>query len=198
MPERMECHASVPRTLGLCALAVAMTTGSYLLMWIRELMPVVVGWFGAVFFGLCAVKIFIQAWQGGPRIVISDLGIDDRRGGLGLIRWEDIQAVWIQYLSSNRFMCIDLDEPERYLANLPWYSRWLARANPILGFSQLTLSFSALTPGLDEAMAFIRSRYAVSTDDLQLEVTESGISPWLPKRHPPPSAGAADRIGGAS
>jgi hypothetical protein len=55
---------------------------------------------GAVFFGLCAAKILIQALQGGPRIIISDLGIDDQRNGLGLIRWEDIQAVWIQKLGS--------------------------------------------------------------------------------------------------
>lgn len=164
--ERMECRASVPRTLGLCVLAILMTTASYSLTWLGEPIPVIVGWIGAVFFGLCTVRIYIQALQGGPRIIISDLGIEDRRTGLGLIRWKDIREVRIQHMKSNRFMCIDVEEPERYLADLPWYRRWLARANAALGFSKLTLNFSAMTPGLDEAMAFIHSRYLESKDEL--------------------------------
>lgn len=174
----MECRASVPRALGLNALAIGITAGCYLLAGIREPIPVIVGWCGVVFFGFCAVKIFFQTLRGGPRIIVSDLGIDDQRGGLGLIRWEDVQAVWIQYMGANRFMCVDVRDPNRYLANLPWYSRWPARANPILGFSKLTLNFCVLTPGLDEAMAFIRSRHVQDMDNLHLEVTNGRINLW--------------------
>jgi hypothetical protein len=129
---------------------------------------VIIGGAGALFFGLCTAMWFYEAVQHTPRIIICDRGIEDRRGGFGLIQWEDIQAVWVQSMRGQSFLCVAVNDPERYLSRLSWYRRFLARANESLGFSAITLNFAGLSCGVEEAMAFIRSHHELWTDELEV------------------------------
>lgn len=174
--DRMECRASLPQTIGIVVLLTSLACALYLLTRIREPIPIIIGWVGAFILGFVAIRVLFQLLRGDLRIIISDLGIDDRRGGIGLMRWEEIRTIWIQSQALNAFMCIDVGDPEPYLAHLPWYRRWTAKANVALGFSPITLNFGLLYPGLEEAMAHIRSRYESSEDDLDLEVSATGVT----------------------
>jgi hypothetical protein len=163
----MECHATLARTIGLIVLAVGMTAVSFLVTWMEDPIAIVSGWIGTVFFGLCTGKLVLEAVRGGALITISEEGIDDRRHGFGLIPWDDIQAVWIQSMGVNRFLCVGVADPQRYLARLSGLRRMAARANAGLGFSPITLNFTALRPGLDDAMAFIHELCPSADEDVE-------------------------------
>jgi hypothetical protein len=154
----MEFRTSILRTLGWAGLAVlviaacgfmALTAGG-LRQW--------VGWLGVIFFGGCLAGVLVQLFSGGPVIVIDDVGVLDRRLGVGPIRWQDISSVSLIEIKRQRFISLWLRNEDEYLSRAGGWREGIVRANRAMGFSPFCLSFTGLTPGLDEAYARIRTK----------------------------------------
>jgi len=117
-----------------------------------------VGWFGVVFFGLCLVAILFQLFRRGPTVTIDELGVLDRRLGIGPIPWQDISSVSVTQIKRQRFIALWLRNEDDYLSRVPAWRRKLVQANRAMGFSPFCIAFTGLTPGLDEAYARFRAR----------------------------------------
>ncbi len=155
---RMECYTSKVKLLGLLGLTCAMVSVSYFCTTLPGLTPRVVGWMGVGFFGLGFIALPVMFFRAAPQVVINDEGIEDRRLKIGVIRWEDIRSLSIGSVHSAKFLCVEVADPERYSSRLPRWSRWLAALNEALGFPALTIGFSGLSPGLNEAWAYLQAR----------------------------------------
>ena len=117
-----------------------------------------VGWVGVAFFALCLALILRQLLRRGPTVVIDDFGVFDRRLGVGLIPWQDISAVSVAQIRSQRFISLWLRNQEEYLSRVPSWRASLGRMNERMGFSPFSMGFAGLTPGLDEVYAHIRTK----------------------------------------
>ena len=145
----MEYRTSIPRTLGWAGLAVMMIAASYFSV---QIGAGFIGWFGVAFFGLCFVPILLQLFRHGPTVVI------DRRMRIGRIPWEDIASVSVAQMKRQRLISLWLRNEEQYLPQGSAVTRRVAAASRAMGLSPFSMSFTGLTPGLDDAYARLRAR----------------------------------------
>jgi hypothetical protein len=157
--DAMHCHTSISKTLGLACLGILMLGGSWFCTTLPELKAQLAGWAGLVLFGLCSVAIPLKLLRSGPAVIVDESGIHDLRSSFGTIPWTDIASLWIGSVRSQRFLCIEVFDPNVYLSHLPVHKRLLAHANKSLGFPPITISFSTLSPGLDEVWSYIRTNH---------------------------------------
>jgi hypothetical protein len=129
---------------------------SYFCTTIPALKAIIVGWIGLVFFGLCTIGWGVQLFRGGPTIVINEFGIQCLRVSTGPIPWSEVRLMWLGSVHSAKFLCIELQNPAAYLANLPSWKRRAARLNESLGFPPFTISFAGLAPGLNEVWDYLK------------------------------------------
>lgn len=110
---------------------------------------------------LCLYVIGFQLMRRGPIVTIDQQGILDVRNGLGLIPWSDIRDLRVsrQRIRSNRGIeriGIYLVDPTPYLLRLPGWKRALTQFGLRQGMPVAEISFVGLTPGIKEAVAFLR------------------------------------------
>jgi hypothetical protein len=110
----------------------------------NDFRAVFVGWTSIVFFGACAVMFVIQLLDGRPRIIIDDHGVFDRSLEVGVIPWEEILGADVREIANNRFISLDLRDPNVFLARLSPVRRRLVEANTGLGFQPLNLNVGAV------------------------------------------------------
>jgi hypothetical protein len=154
----MRCQTSIVKTLGLVVGAVLLLAACWYCTTIPRLEAQVAGWVGLVFFGLCFVAILIQLFRGRPSVILDEAGIHDLRS-FGTIPWTDIISLRIGSVINQRFLCIEVRDPETYVSRLPARKRVIAQANPSLGFPPITISFSGLSPGLVEVWSYIQASH---------------------------------------
>jgi hypothetical protein len=155
----MTCYRSLPKLLGLVLLAAAMTALSAWCTTQPQVKAQVFGWLGVAFFGFGTVVIARQLFLRGPVIVLDALSITDHRSPDGPLFWDQISSVWVGAVKSSRFLCVELKDPELLVSRWSARRRALAKANQAMGFPAVTISFSGLSPGLDEALGHIRSTH---------------------------------------
>lgn len=154
----MHCYASKTKLLRLLVLTVVMVGVSLVCAMMENPLAQVFGWIGVVFFGLGFLVIPARLFHTGPLVIIDEEGIEDRRSGWR-VPWHAVDAVWTASMYRNDFLCLDVEEPMQYVIQpRRWKHRLLqgvAQANHFLGFPPVTISFQEVTPGLDEAWAYI-------------------------------------------
>jgi hypothetical protein len=153
--DRLECHVSPAKSLGLVLLAILMTSAGYFCTTLADPAAVVFGWIGVAFFGLAGLAAIAQLFRKGPQLVFSEDGIEDRRWGVGPIPWAEVVAVWIGSVESSKFLCVQVLDPEPYLQSMPFHRRWLARRNPALGFAPISLAFMGLSPSIEVVWEYL-------------------------------------------
>jgi hypothetical protein len=161
MSERLEIQVSKPRTFGLIGLTCVMVAMCYFCTTLPDITPRVVGWIGVCFFSLGFVVLPRQLFRSGPQVVIDGRGLEDRRSKLGLVDWADVVSVSIGEVRKQKFLCIEVVDPKKYLDRLSAAGRVAAQANRGLGFSEITIGFSGLTHSTEEVMTFIRKNHAL-------------------------------------
>jgi hypothetical protein len=159
MLPRLELYVSQRRTAALLGLTCVMVGASYFCTTIPGIKAKVAGWIGVCFFGLGFIAFPCQLMRSGLQFVIDEHGLEDRRSKFGLIEWADILSLSIGTVHSQRFLCIDVVDPEKYLSRLSKTGRAVAQANKGLGFPEISLGFSGLTKTTDEVFEFIQEHY---------------------------------------
>jgi hypothetical protein len=114
------------------------------------------GWFGVAFFALCILIAAKRLIAGGVPFVFDRAGIAFPTGGFGLLPWTEIKAYAVVTVRGNYFLAFTFHDPARVLSRVSTARRRWAFVNQRLGWGHWALSFSGLTPGMDEAIAFIR------------------------------------------
>lgn len=156
----MQFYTSRWRTLALMAggLAMAVLSGFAAIDSVRLKLQVV-GWFGVVFFGLVPFLGIRQLRRKGPSIIIDTQGFEDARWGIGPFAWDDIAAIWIAKIYGSAHLCVTVQNPDVYIDRLPPLKQKIARATQAQGITPFSFAFSGLTPGLKEAMAYIKANW---------------------------------------
>ena len=156
MSPRLEIHVSKPRTLGLLALTCLMVAMCFFCTTLPDLEPRILGWIGVCFFSIGFIVLPRQLFRPGPLVVIDDHGIEDRRTTLGLIDWADVVSLTVGHIRTQKFLCVEVADPQKYLNRFSAAGRIAAKANRGLGFPEITIAFSGLTHSTDQVTAFIR------------------------------------------
>ncbi len=153
----MTCNRSMLKMLGLLLLAIALTAVSLWCAMLPQIRAQVFGWLGVLFFGFGVFVIARQLFRRGAVVVVDELSITDHRLPDGPLFWDQISSVWIGSVHSSKFLCVELKDPDLFVSRWTARRRAVAKANEALGFPAITISFSGLSPGLEEVAGYVRS-----------------------------------------
>ena len=162
MSERLEFRYSRRGQLGLIAVGCALVAASWFTA-VRhpDVVYRTVGWLGVGLFALCIVIAAKRLLAGGVPFVFDLSGIAFPSGSFGLLPWNEIKSYSIVTVRGNHFLSFTFHDPDRILARVSAAKRKWSSTNQRLGWGHWTLSFSGLTPGMEEAIAFIREHSLV-------------------------------------
>jgi hypothetical protein len=118
-----------------------------------------IGWIGLPCSILATFMGLAQLWRGAS-VVISDTGILDSRLGPFEIAWTDIVAADVVADKGARYLRLTLRDPANYIERMPMTNRMISRVVAAIGLSPFNISFSTLTPGIDEALPAIAAKLA--------------------------------------
>ncbi|MDQ6803083.1 MAG: hypothetical protein M3041_19950 [Acidobacteriota bacterium] len=163
MTDRLEFRHSPQKQLGLAVLGCLLVAASFY-MATHHHDPVyrVVGWAGVGLFILTTAVAIKRMVAGGTPLVFDRAGISFPTGTFGLLPWSEIKSYSVVTARGNDFLALTFNDPERVLARVSAVKRKWALANKGLGFGHWSLTFIGLTPGLDEAVAFISQYVSAS------------------------------------
>ena len=104
------------------------------------------------------IFILLLAWPSSvPVLTMNEDGISDRRLGVGMILWSDIEDVQIENrYDNNHFICLRMVDPEKYVSRLTGAKLLNMRHSQKLGFTMLNIDVSAFDIDPLELMEHIR------------------------------------------
>jgi hypothetical protein len=156
MPDRIEFRYAPQKQLALLGIGFLLVASSLLVaLTTADVVYRSAGWIGAAFFALCMGVAARRLVSGGTPFVFDLAGIAFPGGTFGIMPWTDIQEYAVVTIRGNEFLALTFHDPERILSRMSAAKRQWAIANQRLGWGHWALSFTGVTPGLDEAVAFI-------------------------------------------
>ena len=157
MPERLEFRYSPEGQRALIVVGCLLVAACWYIAVTRaDVVYRTAGWLGAGFFALCVFIAARRLMFGGVPFVFDLSGIAFPTGSFGLVPWTEIESYAVVTIRGNYFLALTFHDPARVLSRVSAAKRKWATANHRLGWGHWALSFSGLTPGMDEAVAFIR------------------------------------------
>ncbi len=155
---RFEAFPSKSKIAGLLLIGSVLIATSVFCTTLPELYAKIAGWTGVIFFGLCQCAVGRRLFQTSVvKIAMDDAGIHTG-SSQGVVEWSDVIGFRIDSLYGNKFLSIFVRDVEKYLARMPPLARQSAQTHPNMGLSEITLSFTGLTPGLSEACHYLAER----------------------------------------
>jgi hypothetical protein len=157
MPERLEFRYSPKGQLALLSIGCVLVAGSWFVAATNaDVVYRTAGWLGVGFFALCILIAGKRLIAGGVPFVFQLGGIEFPGGSFGLLPWTEIKDYAVVTIRGNYFLALTFHDPDRVLSRVSAAKRRWALANYCLGWGHWALSFTGLTPGMDEAIGFIR------------------------------------------
>jgi len=157
MPERLEFRYSPQKQLALIVVCCVLVAASWVVATRNaDVVYRGVAWLTFGFFILCAIIAVKRRVVGGVPFVFDLAGIGFPTGNFGLLPWTEIKSYSVVTVRGNYFLALTFNDPGRVLSRVSPAKRKWALANERLGWGHWSLSFAGLTPGMDEAVTFIR------------------------------------------
>jgi hypothetical protein len=162
MLDRVEFKRTPRQQAGLMGVSCVLVAASWYLA-TTTLDPVyrVVGWLGVGLFVLCGGIAAKRMISGGTPFVFDRAGISFPGGNFGLVPWNEIKSYAVVTIRGNVFLALTFNDPERILSRVSAAKRKWALVNERMGWGHWALTFIGLTPGIDEAVEFIREHSLV-------------------------------------
>lgn len=162
MPDRLEFRYSPRGQLSLIVVGCVLVAASWFMAVTNaDVVYRTVGWLGVVLFALCIVIAAKRLFAGGVPFAFDLGGITFPTGSFGLLPWTEIEGYAVVTVRGHYFLAFTFHDPARVLSRVSAANRRWAFANQRLGWGHWALSFAGLTPGMDEAIAFIRDHSLV-------------------------------------
>ena len=114
-------------------------------------------WVLAVTILIAFVQAVRQLSDRGPCVVITDEGINDKRLGMGLIRWSDVEQVRMQGVSGAYFISLELSNREQYLSRLSAFTRISNQVWRLYNVSPIHIKVAYMDVSPDEMFEMIMS-----------------------------------------
>ena len=156
----MECNYSKIKSIGVFFSGPLMVLVSYFCVILSPGIGIkILGWTGVCLFSFYSLRNTLNLFKQGKAFIVNEKGIEDLRTKWGFIPWFDIVYVSIGVLRSERFLCIEVKDPDKYLSRISAWQRFSNDINKLFGVPMISVFFYTLTPGLDEVWGYIRSNH---------------------------------------
>jgi hypothetical protein len=115
----------------------------------------------ASFFGLAGIFYCIKLFDGRPGLIIDGIGIVDNSSAVaaGRILWDEIIGLRVTGIAGQRFLTIDVIEPQKYVERCGFFQRMLNAANAELLGSPISISPNALNVNFDELVRMLTEAF---------------------------------------
>jgi hypothetical protein len=113
------------------------------------------GWVTIAFFGAVFLSASASLFRRKVVFVLDRNAITDSGRGI-VIPWNEVREVLVVNVRGQRFLSLAFKNREVTLARASMLSRKLAELNERMGWGEWTFNFTAVSPGIDEALEFIR------------------------------------------
>ena len=154
--ERLEFIRSRTKNFGLLLLGIALVAGClFMATSSADTTDRVIGWGSAAFFSLAVVVALRNIIMGGTVFAFDSGGITDHPNSI-VIPWAEIADCVVVSVRGTKFLGLTLLNPEQFLSRTTFAQQKLARFNERMGWSHWALSFSGVSPNIEEALEFIR------------------------------------------
>ena len=114
-----------------------------------------VGWVTIAFFGAVFLSAGTSMFRRKVVFVLDRNAFTDSGRGI-VIPWNEVREVLVVNVRGQRFLSLAFKDREATLARASMLSRKLAELNERMGWGEWTFNFTAVSPGIDEALEFIR------------------------------------------
>jgi hypothetical protein len=75
----------------------------------------------------------------GPRVEFDADGVYDPRLGIGKIYWKEVSEFYIADGAGNRFLCLEVNRPERFVTHVDRSVKMRMQLNHTLGFKRINV-----------------------------------------------------------
>lgn len=123
-------------------------------------------WAGAAigFFGLCALIAAVKLCDRRPGLVLDEAGLIDNSSGIsaGRILWSDVKGFDVKAVKKQRFLTIEVHDPNKYVERASFWMRPWVRLNAKYFGSPVQISSNALKIDFDtlvQAITDAHGRY---------------------------------------
>ena len=106
------------------------------------------------FFSVCGLFALFKLFDRSPGLVIDAQGIIDNSSGLsaGRIPWSDIRGLHVTVVQRRKFLCVQVDDPDKYVQRASFLKRQLVRMNAKYFGGPILISTVALSTDFDELL----------------------------------------------
>jgi hypothetical protein len=144
------------KTAGFFLGAMFFVGAGYLMTYLAErLFHRMAGWAAIAFFGAVAISAGWALIRGGEVFTFDRTGIADHHRGM-LIPWTEIDEAVVVTVNGAQFLGLVFHHPEQFLSRVSPLRRVFAQLNERMGWCYWNFTFSGVTPGIDEALRYIR------------------------------------------
>ena len=122
----------------------------------------IIGIVAVIFFGICGIFAFKKLFDKKNGLVINDNGITDNSSGtsVGLIKWNDIIGIGIAQVHSQKFIMLEVSNPEYYIdLKKNKIGKMAMRANYDKFGSPISISANSLKTNFEELKTMIDNRF---------------------------------------
>ena len=114
-----------------------------------------------VFFGLCGLYAAVKLFDRTPGLVIDEVGIIDNSSGLavGRIPWSEIEGIHITRVQGQRFLTLQVRDPEKYVKRSSFLRRQITWLNVKYFNGPIHISANGLKMGFDELVKVVGQRF---------------------------------------
>ena len=121
----------------------------------------VFGSLGVVLFGFGLLRLVLMFFSKIPALIISSRGIrsNSNHKSIGKVLWKDIEDITFQKSGFQRFVALDLKNPQDYIHQANWMSKLVTRINFTSGHAPIIISTLTLDISLEELTILIQGYF---------------------------------------
>jgi hypothetical protein len=124
----------------------------------------ILGIFCILFFGAVALILFKRISGNKPAITIDELGMEYTSGlSDEYLLWQDVHSVSIMRIKQQKFIMIELTDPEKYYRQKNQIMRFFSKFNQRIWKGHIGLSANGMEISFDDLYKLIRARVFKST-----------------------------------
>ncbi|WP_078119463.1 STM3941 family protein [Thiosocius teredinicola] len=130
--------------------------------WENPLFVQIVAVIGVLFFGLCTAYGLRKMFDTTPGMVIDDKGIVDNSSGVsaGFIPWSDVIGFKVTTMHNQRFLSIEVQNPEKYIEQASGLKRRVVAMNAKFFGGPIHISSNTLKIRFDDLVERVLEAHA--------------------------------------
>jgi len=142
-------------------------TGGVEILKLDRTAVVAIGCIGIIFFGLAGIVIAYKLFDKEPGLIIDTDGIYDNASLASghWIKWDRIKGLRFEQVVSTRFILIDIENPEEFMAGVHGIKKKLMLSTYKVYGTPISIASSSLVCDFDELFRVIEERFNTRTSD---------------------------------